>query len=82
MMKRVVESTRSFAYVPNFSNYNARIGDIALIAELEEVEFLPDGRCLLEAKLTGRHIITDHFGKGRKNAWFNDYLVYHAYHVY
>lgn len=41
MMQRVVNSTKSFAYVPNFTNYNASLGDIALIAKLKEVEFLP-----------------------------------------
>lgn len=41
MMQRIVNSTRSFAYVPNFTNYNARVGEIALVAELKEVEFLP-----------------------------------------
>jgi len=61
MMQRVVNSTRSFAYVPNFTNYSAGVGDIALIATLEEVEFLPDGRCLLEAKLTARCLITEQF---------------------
>lgn len=40
MMQRVVNSNRAFAYVPNFSNYSAAIGDIALVAELKEVEFL------------------------------------------
>jgi Lon protease-like protein len=63
MMQRVVDSTRSFAYVPNFNNYTAKVGDVALIAQLEEVEFMSDGRCMLEAKLTSRHIIVDHFGE-------------------
>lgn len=40
MMQRVVNTTKSFAYVPNFSNYHARIGDVALVAKLTEVEFL------------------------------------------
>ena len=40
MMQRVVNSNRAFAYVPNFTNYSAAIGDIALVAELKEVEFL------------------------------------------
>jgi len=61
MMQRVVNTTRSFAYVPNFSDYRAKVGDVALIAQLEEVEFMADGRCVLEAKLTSRHIIVDHY---------------------
>lgn len=40
MMERVVNTTKAFAYVPNFSNYNAQVGDVALIAKLKEVEFL------------------------------------------
>ena len=41
MMQRVVSTTNAFAYVPNFTNYNANIGDIALVAKMKEVEFLP-----------------------------------------
>jgi Lon protease-like protein len=41
MMQRVVNTNRCFAYVPNFNNYRAAIGDIALIAHVTEVEFLP-----------------------------------------
>ena len=41
MMRRVVNTTRSFAYVPNFTTYIAKAGDIAIIAKLKEVEFLP-----------------------------------------
>jgi Zinc finger, C3HC4 type (RING finger) len=63
MMQRVVNTTRSFAYVPNFANYRADVGDVALIAQLVECEFLADGRALLQAKITTRHKITDHFGK-------------------
>ena len=61
MMQRIVNSTRSFAYVPNLDTYNANVGDVALRACLKEVEFLPDGRCLLEAKLEGRYRILEHF---------------------
>ena len=59
MMQRIVNSSRRFAYVPNFSNYNSVVGDVALIAELQEVEFLLDGRVLLEAKIRSRHTIVD-----------------------
>ena len=61
MMQRIVNTTRSFAYVPNLDTYNANVGDVALKACLKEVEFLPDGRCLLEAKLEGRFRILEHF---------------------
>lgn len=40
MMQRIINTTRAFAYVPNFTTYNAQIGDIALIAELKDAEFL------------------------------------------
>jgi len=61
MMQRVVSSTRSFAYVPNFHQYSASIGDIALVALLEEVEFMADGRCTLQARLSSRMTISDHY---------------------
>jgi hypothetical protein len=63
MMRRVVHTTRSFAYVPNFKDYNAKVGDVALIAELAECEFLVDGRALVQANLTTRHRIVDHYGE-------------------
>jgi hypothetical protein len=40
MMQRVVNTTRSFAYVPNFTSYRANVGDVCLIANLVEVEFM------------------------------------------
>eukprot|EP01038_Epipyxis_sp_PR26KG_P008665 gene8665-11708_t len=61
MMKRVVDSSRSFAYVPNFTNYHANLGDIILIAVIKEVEFMADGRCVLEAILSKRHKIVEHY---------------------
>ncbi|CAM9847594.1 unnamed protein product, partial [Phaeothamnion confervicola] len=61
MMRRIIDTSRRFAYVPNYTNYIANIGDIALIAEVQECEFLSDGRVLLEAKLIGRHRVADHF---------------------
>lgn len=63
MMQRVVNSTRSFAYVPSFNqyNFNAAVGDVALVAVLEEVEFLADGRCMLQAKISNRMVISDHY---------------------
>lgn len=61
MMKRVVDTTRSFAYVPNFTSYSAQVGDIALIADLKNVEFLADGRCLLDAVILKRMKIVEHY---------------------
>lgn len=63
MMQRVVNTTRSFAYVPNFNQYRANVGDVALVAVLEEVEFMADGRCMLQAKLSSRMTITEHYGQ-------------------
>lgn len=65
-MQRVVNSTRSFAYVANFNQYRASVGDVALVAVLEEVEFMADGRCMLQAKLSSRMIITEHYGKNQR----------------
>jgi len=61
MMKRIVNTSRKFAYVPNYTDYTAKVGDIALLSELKEVEFLSDGRCLLEAQLLQRQKIVEHF---------------------
>jgi hypothetical protein len=34
MMKRIIDTSRRFAYVPNYETYAARVGDVALIAEV------------------------------------------------
>ena len=41
MMQRIVDTSKSFVYIANFDSLSASEGDVALIAELEEVEFLP-----------------------------------------
>ncbi|CAM9465016.1 unnamed protein product [Choristocarpus tenellus] len=61
MMQRIVNTSRRFGYIPNYTNYDATLGDVALIAEVCECEFLSDGRVLLEAKLIGRYTVVDHF---------------------
>ena len=61
MMKRVVETTRSFAYVPNFRSYSASVGDPALIAKVDECEFYADGRAMIQAKIGKRYTITEHY---------------------
>ncbi len=45
MMQRVVNSSRKFAFVPNFTNYHASVGDIALVADLKDVEFFSGVWC-------------------------------------
>lgn len=61
MMKRIIDSTRRFAYVPNYDDYVGKPGDIALIAEIKECEFQSDGRCLIESRLTSRCVIVEHY---------------------
>jgi Lon protease-like protein len=61
MMKRIMASSRRFAYVPRVGGHMTSRGDIALIAEITECEFLSDGRSLLEAKLVGRHQIKEEY---------------------
>jgi len=61
MMQRVVHTTRSFAYVPNFHNYCAKVGDVALLANLEEAEFLAEGNCVIRAKIRNRYLVSEHF---------------------
>lgn len=45
MMQRVTESTNCFAYLPNFHDYSARVGDVGLVAKIDECQFYHDGRC-------------------------------------
>ena len=60
MMRRVVEANRRFAYVCCFEAFAAKVGDVALVAEVRECEFLADGRALLSAALVaGRHEVTE-----------------------
>lgn len=40
-MSRIVNTTQAFAYVPNFVNYQASNGDVALVAKLKDVSMLP-----------------------------------------
>ena len=59
MMQRIVDGSRRFAYVPNYSNYRGAKGDVALIAEVKEVRFMRDGRSELEARIVGRYTIVE-----------------------
>lgn len=47
--------------MPNYTNYRAEAGDVALIAELKEVSFMRDGRSELEARIVGRYTIVSTF---------------------
>lgn len=58
MMSRVVNSNRAFAYV---RTSGLAVGDIALIAEVKEAEFLSDGRCIVEANLCKRSRVVEHY---------------------
>ena len=58
MCKRIVNGSRKFAYLPCFQSYTASVGDIGVVADLTECEFLPDGRALLQAKCRERfHVL-------------------------
>lgn len=59
MMQRVVNASRTFAYAP-YSEHNCREGALVLIFHLEECEFLPDGRCLIDGKIKSRAKVTSH----------------------
>jgi len=61
MMQRVVESTNCFAYLPNFSDYHARAGDVGLVAKIDECQFYPDGRCDMQATLCQRFRVESHW---------------------
>ncbi|EKX52551.1 hypothetical protein GUITHDRAFT_101718 [Guillardia theta CCMP2712] len=59
MIKRIVQASRKFAYLPCMHSYQASVGDVGVIAELSEVEFLPDGRAHVQAKCRDRFRILD-----------------------
>eukprot|EP00960_Hanusia_phi_P048146 758784-Hanusia_phi.AAC.9 len=76
MIKRIVQASRKFAYLPCMHSYQvdlrrtprsriliyigqATVGDVGVIAELSEVEFLPDGRAHVQAKCRDRFRIVD-----------------------
>ena len=61
MMQRIVNAGRRFAYVPKLNNNVSVPGDLAVVAELKEVEFSEDGRCEIEASLTSRNRIIECF---------------------
>jgi len=64
MCKRIVNGSRKFAYLPCFQSYSAKPGDVGVSADLTDVEFLPDGRALLQAKCRERFKVLD--------AWVED----------
>lgn len=43
MMNRILDSTRAFAYVPNFTGYHAKVGELALVANVKNAESSPSG---------------------------------------
>lgn len=45
MMKRIIETSRRFAYVPNYTDYQAQEGDFALLAEVRAHAGLLCTRC-------------------------------------
>jgi len=74
MIKRALEGNRCFAYVPNFTDYKPTKGDVGLVAHVIECQFLHDGRALLEANITMRFKITDHWvEQGTHNLFYCQY---------
>ena len=64
MIQRILNSSRTFTYLPANPSSAAGAGDntIALQAILKEVELLPGGRYLVEAKLGARVKVLEQFG--------------------
>mmetsp|Transcript_31639 Transcript_31639/g.84605 ORF Transcript_31639/g.84605 Transcript_31639/m.84605 type:complete len:318 (-) Transcript_31639:260-1213(-) len=54
MIRRIVEASRKFCYLPNFANYEASVGDVGVVAEITDVEFMANGRANLQAKCKDR----------------------------
>jgi len=77
MINRCVSSNRKFIYLPNFTDYKAKTGDVGLLAYIDECEFLPDGRALLKATIQKRVKVT--------NTWVEEgtqglhYCQFHPY---
>ena len=63
LAKRAVESNRKFAYhcPPYGPNELLGIGAVVIICHVVEARFLPDGRCMLEARLVSRAAVTEHW---------------------
>jgi Lon protease-like protein len=60
MMNNIVNSSRAFVYVCPTGN-RLEVGELALVADVKEAEFLADGRCILEANLSKRSRIVEHY---------------------
>jgi len=62
LAKRAVESDRKFAYhcPPYGPQELLGVGTVVIIAHVVEARFLPDGRCMLEARLVSRASVTEH----------------------
>jgi len=60
MMNNIVNSSRAFVYVCPTGN-RLEVGELALVADVKEAEFLADGRCILEAHLGKRSRIVEHY---------------------
>lgn len=74
MIRRALEGNRCFAYVPNFTDYRASKGNVGVVANVVECQFLHDGRALLEAVITTRFKITDHWvEEGTNNLYYCKY---------
>jgi len=60
LARRAAESaSRTFAYLCPPSRGSPGAGSVALLARIAEIDFLPDGRCLLTARLSSRHTLTE-----------------------
>eukprot|EP01090_Pellita_catalonica_P001505 TRINITY_DN11257_c0_g1_i1.p1 TRINITY_DN11257_c0_g1~~TRINITY_DN11257_c0_g1_i1.p1 ORF type:complete len:186 (-),score=37.53 TRINITY_DN11257_c0_g1_i1:31-588(-) len=61
MIQRVAGSgNKSFAYIiKRQGDSGLAAGDIGLIAKVDEVQFLHDGRALLSARMTERFVVTE-----------------------
>eukprot|EP00468_Gymnochlora_sp_CCMP2014_P003000 CAMPEP_0167755196 /NCGR_PEP_ID=MMETSP0110_2-20121227/8689_1 /TAXON_ID=629695 /ORGANISM="Gymnochlora sp., Strain CCMP2014" /LENGTH=330 /DNA_ID=CAMNT_0007641155 /DNA_START=56 /DNA_END=1045 /DNA_ORIENTATION=- len=77
MINRAVSSNRKFIYLPAFSEYKASEGDVGLIANVDDCQFLPDGRALLKATIQKRiKVINSWIEEGTQGlhyAQFEDY---------
>ena len=82
MINRAISSGNKFAYLcktmnNNGSGYHPVVDDIACLIRIEECQFFPDGRCLMQGLVEKRIIVTSTWiEKGTQGLWYVKYDDY------
>mmetsp|Transcript_58343 Transcript_58343/g.52553 ORF Transcript_58343/g.52553 Transcript_58343/m.52553 type:complete len:489 (-) Transcript_58343:323-1789(-) len=82
MINRAISSGNKFAYLcktmnNNGSGYHPVVDDVACLIRIQECQFLPDGRCLMQGIVEKRIKVTSTWiEKGTQGLWFIKYNDY------